>query len=108
MSRVLVKNAGDREQVERGRTHEERRARQQADDLRFVLGTPAGRRFVWRVLRTANPGVQFEPDARYQAFVLGNANVATWIEREIERACPELYDLMRQEARKHEESNDVA
>ncbi|HXF44850.1 MAG TPA: hypothetical protein VNK91_01910 [Burkholderiaceae bacterium] len=102
-----MRNAGDAKQVERAGEKETRRHEREAADLTAVMSTPAGRRFIWRLMRTANPGVQFTPDARYQDFLLGNANVATWLEADIERVCPALYDLMRQEARKRTETDYV-
>ncbi|HXD72176.1 MAG TPA: hypothetical protein VN628_00495 [Vicinamibacterales bacterium] len=51
--RDLVKNAADGEQVQHAARKEKDRARRDVDDVRAVLSSRQGRRFVWRVLKAA-------------------------------------------------------
>lgn len=47
---ALVKNVGDKEQVRKAALTVKQREIQAANDLRFVLSSRQGRRFIWRVL----------------------------------------------------------
>lgn len=51
--RSLVRNAADPEQVRHAARKERRREEQTANDLRAVMGSPAGRRFMWELLSRA-------------------------------------------------------
>lgn len=106
--RVLVKNAGDAEQVKGAREKEKLGRERELDDLRQVLALAAGRRLVWRLLTEAG----IEGSRRYAAggetsaeynqnagVVDGMRRVGTTFARDAEAAAPELYDKMRQEAR---------
>ncbi len=48
--KALVGNAGDEEQVAQAKGKERRVRQNQLNDVRTVLETEAGRRFVWRLL----------------------------------------------------------
>jgi len=103
--RALVKNAGDPEQVAEAKKAEERREREWREDLREVMSTKAGRRVVWRLLQNARVfESRFDINSLRMAFLEGNANQGLWLLAELDAACPELFDLMRREAR--EESDD--
>lgn len=53
MGRALVGNAADPKQVRRANQAERLRQQRELDDLRHVMGTRQGRRFVWRQLSAA-------------------------------------------------------
>lgn len=49
-----VDNASDREQVKKARKREKRKEIQDRKDVQDLLGTPFGRRFLWRYLAKCN------------------------------------------------------
>ena len=49
-SKVLVKNAGDERQVKVGKETEKMRRIDELNDIRAVLQTKFGRRYLWRLL----------------------------------------------------------
>lgn len=69
-------------------------------DIRFVMGDPRGRAWVWRVLeRTgANQGVAFTPNAMELARLVGVQSVGNALLEALRVACPELEIVMRKEA----------
>lgn len=52
--RVAVRNAGSERQVRRAARREHEIATRLRESLRFVLGTPEGRAFLWELLREAS------------------------------------------------------
>jgi len=80
----------------------EEQAREQADqDLRAVLLTPAGRRFVWRVVESMTRSLDgsFAGEATHAtAYNEGLRAVGLHITLETQRVAPELYVVMLQEA----------
>lgn len=99
MSRVLVKNASDPQQVRRAERAERRAAAEQRAALRAVLDTPEGRRVFWGLLSDAgvyrsiwSPNAQIHYNAGRQDF--GHELQARLLE-----ADENLYDLMAREAR---------
>ena len=48
--RVYVKNLADKEQVKSAERKEKDRRRQEVEDLKEILSTKSGRRFIWRLL----------------------------------------------------------
>lgn len=62
-------------------------------DLRLVLGTPAGRRFFWRVLTQAglNASSFVMGDSSATAFNEGRRSVALALLLEAQQVVPELY-----------------
>ena len=84
-----------REEAER-RAKAERET--QAENLKAVMGTRQGRRFVRRLLERA--GVyrsSFNQDALSMAFAEGGRNTGLVLLAEIQRDCPELYMRMLEE-----------
>lgn len=104
--RVLVKNAADPEQVKQAATRSKHRRETELADVRAVMSTLEGRRLIWRQLLAGKMFEnRFSDNSLRMAFNEGNANQASWLLADIDAACPELYDTMRREARKSEESN---
>lgn len=72
-------------------------------DLRSVMSTPAGRRFVWRLLTQAGlQGSSFASDPLTTAYNEGRRSVAISLLREAQRAAPELYTQALREQLEHE------
>jgi hypothetical protein len=78
---------------------------QELEDVRQVMQTVPGRRFLWRILGTAGVGkTVFEPFAnlepRDSMLVRGaRQDFGHFVCAEILASCPELYDTMSKEAR---------
>lgn len=96
-----VKNAADKRQVKRAKQSEEFRRENEIEDLRLVLGTPQGRRVIWRYLEIC--GVfkyGFQPDARYEAFVNGQRNIGGRIIADMAEVDPGLFGDISKEMKK--------
>lgn len=68
-------------------------------DLRAVLATPTGRRFIWRIITSVCHvfGDSFHADSRVEARSLGQQSVGQALMRECQRVSPKTYLLMVQE-----------
>ena len=77
--------------------------RQQIDDLRKILDSDHGRRFLWRLLVHCRINASvFEPNSKI-AYNSGMQDVGHFVLGEIVKARPEAYLLMMQE---HQEKKD--
>lgn len=95
-----VTNAADPQQVESAAKKEALDLQQRIDDIRVVLSTRAGRRFLWRKL--VESGLfrsDFYGDPSYSYFVSGVRNAGCQLLAEIEAADPTAYPRMAQEAK---------
>lgn len=93
----LVSNASSPKQVERAQSKQKDQARQQMDDIRTLLETAEGRRFLWRLLGHCRVFESvFEPNSR-MAYNSGMQDVGHFVLGEIMKARPEAYILMMQE-----------
>lgn len=98
--RALTGNAADEEQVERAGKVVAYTRKQQDNDLRSVMETAHGRRFVWHLL--GGCGLYHEgwsESHAEMARIAGVRSVGLRLLKRIELACPDLYDLMQKEAR---------
>ena len=76
----------------------ERRARQEAEDLRWLLSGPRGRRIVYRQLETAGVfRLSFNTNAMAMAFNEGQRNAGLQTLAQVMAALPEAYALMVKE-----------
>jgi hypothetical protein len=91
----------DDERAEAKRAEEERRQREiEENDLRHVLNSKQGRRFVWRQLSAAGIyNLSFSTDTATMAFNEGGRNRGLTLLAEIMRTCPERYTDMLVEQR---------
>lgn len=98
--RALVRNAADPKQVSfAGRKVKEARELE-LSDLRQVLQTEAGRRFVWRALGYCQVfGDGFDESPHRTAFNAGVKNVGAFLMAEITSADEEAFFLMMRENR---------
>lgn len=89
-----------REKMEaRRRLAEEDAARQRDEDLRNVMGTAAGRRFVWRLIdeHAGTFGGSFSSDALTTAFNEGRRSVGRELMTEAQRLATSAYmDMLRE------------
>ncbi len=96
--RPLVKNSGDREQVREAETRMRLADRQAVDDLRFVLQTPAGRRFIWRQLERGGPFTSpYRTNSLDMAHACGLSDQARRLWAECFEHCPDLLLVMAKE-----------
>lgn len=104
--RPLVKNSGDHEQVREAETRMRLADRQALDDLRFVLQTPAGRRFVWRQLERGGPFTSpYRTNSLDMAHACGLSDQARRLWAECFEHCPDLLLVM---AKENDVSRDAA
>lgn len=74
-------------------------AKQNDDDLIFVMSSPSGRNAIWNILSIRGPySTSFASNPIDMAFNEGNRNFSCRILDELMRVCPELYLLAQQEA----------
>lgn len=88
---------------------EEERQRQEREqnDLRWVMSSKQGRRFIWR--RLSRAGVfqpSFNTNNAVMAFNEGNRNAGLEMLNEIMEACPERYTEMLNEQKDAKERHD--
>lgn len=103
-------NAADTGQVKE-RKRKDKDAEQQAqDDLREVMDTAAGRRFVWRMLERAGIYRQSFTGNSSTFFNEGERNVGLFLLSELQAACPQAFIQMQQEQlerqQREQQSND--
>lgn len=68
------------------------------DELRQVMSTPAGRRFIWRLLDRAGMWRSSYRESRQDTdFLEGNRNIALMLWADLQRICPELKLRMQEE-----------
>lgn len=108
MTRSLVDNAADPQQVKRaGKVTKRRRVRRDAD-LRAVMGTRPGRAVLWRVLSVAGVfELSYTGEALGTAFHEGQRNIGLALFADLHRVCPDLYTIMADEAGRSDEDGPV-
>lgn len=80
---------------------------QEAEDIKQVMSSEQGRRFIW--LQLTHSGVftsSFNHDPYITAFNEGNRNSGLTLFNDIITLCPEQYLLMAEEAREAQERNN--
>lgn len=95
---AVVKNAADPKQVKNSKKMQKHLRNKELDDLRFLLSTPQGRRYLWRHLDWC--GLYRSPeDSRGDVTQrnIGAQNVARKVLAEIVEADPRSWLLMQQE-----------
>lgn len=97
-------NAADRRQVQEVEKKSHLQREQELNDFRFIMQTPEGRRYVWRLLREAGVFRTSFTGNSETFFREGMRNMGLMIMNDLNEACPERYLQMTNEARKLEES----
>lgn len=78
-------------------------AQRDIDDIKFVMGSPQGRRVVWDVLENGRVFAAIPPmDALAMAFNEGQRNLALALFQRVMAHCPEQYLKMAEEASEQE------
>ena len=101
MEKSLVKNAADEQQVKEAGAKQRFTRETEINDLKAVMGTPAGRRIFWKIL--SHCGVYetvMSSDSNLTSYNAGKQDVGHFVQAELNDACPDEYDLMFKEARK--------
>lgn len=101
-----MSNAGSRAAVDKQGEREKSRRAQELADVKAVMLTGAGRRFVNRIVQFSEVmGEVFHTNGSITNLNLGKRKVGLFVYGELEEASPELSLLMRQEYVK--ENSDV-
>mgnify|MGYP001609698448 CR=1 FL=1 len=95
-------DASDPKQVEKAKLEASRRDKETRDVLTALLGTPAGRSWMWSTLSSANVFSQtfVLGDPHATSFNEGRRSMANQILTDIVRHCPDQYMVMQREASK--------
>ena len=91
-------DAGNPEHVAEAKAESKSAEEQEAEDLKVVLSTPAGRRAYWAIMARTYVSQSAPPGEESMARFEGGRDIGTWL---IERAftfAPDMYMLMGQEA----------
>lgn len=72
------------------------------EDLKTVLRTEQGRRFIWRIIRNVDLAV-FSPDIAIMARNEGMRTVGLELKEDILESCPDKYIQIYREAKKQQE-----
>lgn len=84
---AYVKNASDEKQVKRSSAMEKIGRDQELDDVKAVMGTECGRRFVWRLLEKCETfGSVARPNYGDTYYVSGKQDVGHYVMAEIAEA----------------------
>jgi hypothetical protein len=96
--RQEIKNAANESQVEKAKTAEEKEREMELADLRFVLGTPQGRRLIWRLLKHCRVfNSVFHNSGSVTYYHSGMQDVGHFIQAEVIEAKKEAYfEMMRE------------
>lgn len=99
--KALVGNAADPEQVKRAGEKQQSLRDKELNDLRVVLSTDAGRRFLWRVIGICAPMKNsFHQESHVMAFNVGMAEVGRIVLDDAMEASLEQFLLMFREGRR--------
>lgn len=104
MTRSLVANAADPEQVKQATKKELRHRAQELEDLRAMLTLPAGRRYLWELLtrcKVYESVFTITPERIY--YNAGQQDIGHAVLADIAEAQPEALLQMMQEAKAAEE-----
>lgn len=94
----MQKNVADEKQVQDARLQERMLQQTEIEDVRFIIKTPQGRRFIWRVLSTCGMYSQSAVDSgSWTYFNEGRRSVGLKLLDKILMADPESYLAMIKE-----------
>lgn len=98
--RALVGNAADEEQVKDAGEKIARGRERELNDLRAVLSTVQGRRFVWRYLEACGiSNSSFDQNPHRTYFLEGQRNIGLKLQADVAEAEPAAYLTMMKEAK---------
>lgn len=97
--RQRVKDASDSKQVARGHEKDDDEAALLHADLKAIMESNTGRRFIWRILQSSKYfQCDFSDNALHNAYDAGTRAVGGALRAEVMGASMELYQLMEREA----------
>jgi len=101
-----IRNVADTRQVKESAKQARYSREQELNDLRGVMETPYGRRFMFRLLEFCGLNrTVFHASGSFMYFNEGARSVALSVEKDLKESCFDLLQLMELEARKKEETN---
>ncbi len=101
-NKALVGNASDSQQVKNAKRSEESKRNQELNDVEFVLSTPQGRRFLWRLLGVCHVFKTSFTGNSTTFFNEGKRDIGLRLLADINEASPDSYLKMMQEAKKEQ------
>ena len=97
--RAFVRNGADRKQVKGAESKIKLRQMREDADWAYVLGSPEGRRVLWRLLEHCNVfGSVFDPHGSRQSYNIGMQDVGHKIMADITTRDGKAWLLMQREA----------
>jgi hypothetical protein len=104
--REQPRNLKDPQQNEKEKDRAKRLEQQKIDDVRWILGTPGGRRFFARYLKLCYMGDTTFHGAQFETFVNeGRRQIGLLLQKDIEQYAPEAYQKMMDEHNKENQTN---
>lgn len=94
--RPTITNVANEAQVKTQGDIDRRRERRAVDDLRSVMSTPFGRRFVWRQLEVLDR-ISMHSSGAWTSFNEGERNVALKLKSDVVQHAPQAFLLMQEE-----------
>lgn len=104
MSKALVGNCSDEEQVKSAKQKEKFAREKELDDLKYLLSVPQGRRFIWRYLEICGVFRSIWHASALIHFNEGKRDVGLHLIGDITEADPEGLIRMMAEAKKEEKN----
>lgn len=98
MPEVEEEDLGNPEHVQARNRKLKLSKREAAEDLKAILASPSGRRWLWSLIARLGPfRTPFGPDPHLSYFAGGRQNVGLELIAEITSVSPDLYALMQKE-----------
>jgi len=99
------RNAADEDQVRDQSQKQKFRREREVNDIRSMLGTTEGRRFLWRLMEKCGVYRESFTGSSETFFLEGKRSIGLFVIAEIMDAEPEAYLLMIKENRKGDDDN---
>lgn len=102
----MTKNAADEEQVKQAKSREKGFRERELNDIRYILQSPQGRRFIWKLLTHCKVFESIWSGSALIHHNSGRQDVGHFVMAEIVAANEDAFLQMMKEA-KHGENKDV-
>jgi len=99
------RNAADEDQIKDQSQKQKFRREREVNDIRSMLGTTEGRRFLWRLMEKCGVYRESFTGSSETFFLEGKRSIGLFVIAEIMDAEPEAYLLMIKENRKGDDDN---
>jgi len=100
MDKPLVKNASDESQIHNAKIKSRMKEESEASDLKFLLSTDQGRRFIWKLISKCGVFRQSFTGNSQTFFMEGERNIGLYILDAVMEADPDAYVKMYVQAKK--------